>query len=93
MDVDTVTGPLRLNMLTMRNNLPRSFKIKVTQIKKGSPLEAPRNCFQYYRGVQGSIESFNYQTMKGNLPNIPGYMVGHHLHTHICHGMANSYTK
>jgi hypothetical protein len=66
----------------MRNDLPRSFKIKVTQIKKGNPLEAPKNCFQYYRGVQGSVESFNYQIMKGsNLPIIPGYMVGHHLQT------------
>ncbi|PNF20685.1 hypothetical protein B7P43_G03027, partial [Cryptotermes secundus] len=83
MDVDTVTGPLQLNMLTMRNNLPRSFKIKITQIKKGSPLEAPRNCFQYYRGVQGSIESFNYQAMKGsNLPIIPGYM--NNLNYAIC---------
>jgi hypothetical protein len=45
MDVDTITGPLLLNVLTMRNDLPQSFKIKVTQIKKGSPLEAPKNCF------------------------------------------------
>ena len=87
MDVDSITGPLRLNMLTMRGDIPRSFRIKVTQIKKGSPLEAPKNCLQYHTGVHGSIESFNYQMPQhSNLPATPGYMVSHNLHECKCHG-------
>ncbi|XP_069685946.1 uncharacterized protein [Periplaneta americana] len=83
MDVDSTSGPLRLNMLTNGNNLPRSFRIKITQIKKGSPLEAPRNCLQYHRGVRGTIESFNYQSVEANnLPVTPGYM--NNLNYAIC---------
>lgn len=86
-DVDSITGPLRLNMLTMRGDIPRSFRIKVTQIKKGSPLEAPKNCLQYHRGIHGSIESFNYHVPKrSNLLGRPGYMVSHNLHANNCHG-------
>jgi hypothetical protein len=86
MDVDRITGPLRLNMLTMRGDIPRSFRIKVTQIKKGSPLEAPKNCLQYHTGIHGSIESFNYQMPKrSNLPARPGYMVSHNLRANKCH--------
>jgi len=86
MDVDSITGPLRLIMLTMRGDIPRSFRIKVTQIKKGSPLEAPKNCLQYHRGIRGSIESFNYQMPKhSNLPATPSYMVGHNLHARKGH--------
>lgn len=70
----------------MQGDIPRSFRIKVTQIKKGSPLEAPKNCFQYHTGIRGSIESFNYQMPKrSNLPATPGYMVSHNLHASKCH--------
>jgi len=94
MDVDSITGPLRLNMLTMRGDIPRNFRIKVTQIKKGSPLEAPKNCLQYHRGIHGSIESFNYQMPKhSNLPATPGYMVSHNLHACKGHWHWNRITK
>ncbi|KAJ9595502.1 hypothetical protein L9F63_013324, partial [Diploptera punctata] len=82
-DMDNTNGPLRLNMLIMGGNLPRSFRIKITQIKKGSPLEAPKNCLQYYRGSQGTIESFNYQIpTDSTLPTRPGYM--NNLNYAIC---------
>jgi len=92
MDVDSITGPLRLNMLTMRGDIPRNFRIKVTQIKKGSPLEAPKNCLQYHRGIRGSIESFNYQMPQySNLPATPGYMVSHiYIHVNVM-DMAQNY--
>ena len=76
MDVDNANGPIRLNVLAMSGNLPRRFRIKLTQIKKDSPLEAPKNCLQYYRGPQGTIESFNYEIpTDSGLPIRPGYMV------------------
>ncbi|PSN52667.1 hypothetical protein C0J52_06027 [Blattella germanica] len=82
-DVDNTRGPIRLNVLAMGGNFPRMFRIKITQVKRGSPLEAPRNCLQYYRGAMGTIESFNYQmNADSNLPARPGYM--NNLNYAIC---------
>lgn len=62
-------GPYQLSVQTSSNSFPRRFKVKVTQILPGNKLESPKNCLQYYSGISGIIQSFNYEG------TIPGYMV------------------
>ncbi|XP_068210754.1 uncharacterized protein [Palaemon carinicauda] len=59
-DVDTVTGPIELNINTVGEGLTRSWEILVTQIPCSSPQRPPANCLQYYTGAQGTFSSFNY---------------------------------
>ncbi|XP_068085726.1 uncharacterized protein [Anabrus simplex] len=70
MDVDATTGPYRLSVLSMGGSFPRMFRIKVTQLRPGYAKTAPKNCLQYYTGVRGTIESFNYQGQAGYLNNL-----------------------
>ncbi|XP_066947495.1 uncharacterized protein [Macrobrachium rosenbergii] len=59
-DVDTVTGPIELNINTVGEGFTRNWEILVTQIPCSSPQRPPGNCLQYYTGPQGAFSSFNY---------------------------------
>ncbi|XP_071543595.1 uncharacterized protein [Panulirus ornatus] len=43
------------------NNLPRKWKIQVTQIPCDSTDRAPNGCLQYYTSITGTVSSFNFK--------------------------------
>ncbi|KAG1699829.1 hypothetical protein GQR58_005414 [Nymphon striatum] len=60
-DVSSSQGPIILSMTTAGSR-PRSWNIKITQIRCDDPSRAPDNCLQYFTGASGSIKSINYAT-------------------------------
>ncbi|XP_076056232.1 uncharacterized protein LOC143034170 [Oratosquilla oratoria] len=59
-DVDMVSGPLELNVITVGEGLQRRVDVLITQIPCNSAHRPLPNCLQYYTGAQGFFASFNY---------------------------------
>ncbi|CAG7717029.1 unnamed protein product [Allacma fusca] len=55
------SGGIQLSVMTTGEGT-RRWSIMITQYDTVNPNNAPSNCLQYYRGVMGSIQSFNYIT-------------------------------
>ncbi|XP_063218627.1 uncharacterized protein LOC134528890 [Bacillus rossius redtenbacheri] len=72
-DVDEKRGPFKLSVVSTGGMFPRTFRIRVTQLKKGPSL-APKHCLQYYTDTMGTIEMFNYNSMGNTLGVMPSYL-------------------
>ncbi|TRY80076.1 hypothetical protein TCAL_09320 [Tigriopus californicus] len=42
-------------------NAPRQWRILITQVPCNSPNKAPEGCTQYFTGIMGTVESYNFQ--------------------------------
>lgn len=68
MYVDTGVGqtnPVTLTFVTSGNSFPRSWKVRVSQIRCSTIYRAEEGCLQYFTGVSGQIKSFNYDPTTG----------------------------
>ncbi|XP_023224918.1 uncharacterized protein LOC111625893 [Centruroides sculpturatus] len=68
-DVDDSNTLVNLNTVTNGQG-PRRWSVKVCQIECNSPWKAPANCLQYYTGITGNFQSFNYDAQ--NAPTVSG---------------------
>ncbi|RZC43179.1 hypothetical protein BDFB_008651, partial [Asbolus verrucosus] len=78
-DVSTLSGPLRLSVLS-NNGERKRYKIRICQIAAG--CSNSNNCLQYYTGVTGMISSFNYDQAAMINRSEPGYF--NNLNYAIC---------
>ncbi|XP_023224919.1 uncharacterized protein LOC111625895 [Centruroides sculpturatus] len=70
-EVYSSSGPLTLTVVTSEHaGIDRKWKIKITTIRCESPWKAPANCLQYYTGITGNFQSFNYDAQ--NAPTVSG---------------------
>jgi len=53
----------------------RTWKIRVTQIECASQNRAPTDCLQYFTGVSGTFQSFNFQTATGMITSNLNYKI------------------
>lgn len=60
LNVDTVEGPLELQMITGITPYSRDWMIKVSMIACDSAHKTPHGCLQYFTGASGSFRSFNF---------------------------------
>ncbi|XP_020295651.1 deleted in malignant brain tumors 1 protein-like [Pseudomyrmex gracilis] len=68
MYVDTGVGqtnPVTLTFVTSGSSFPRSWKVRVSQIRCSTIYRAEEGCLQYFTGVSGQIKSFNYDPTTG----------------------------
>jgi len=59
-NVDTVEGPIELQMITGIASYMRDWRIKISMIPCAARYQAPVGCLQYYEGIKGHIRSFNF---------------------------------
>lgn len=59
------TNPITLTFVTSGNSFPRSWKVRVSQIRCSTIYRAEEGCLQYFTGVSGQIKSFNYDPTTG----------------------------
>ncbi|XP_018493740.1 uncharacterized protein LOC108863710 [Galendromus occidentalis] len=59
-NVDTVEGPLELQMITGIARYSRDWRIKVSMVPCDSPFKAPNGCLQFFTGGVGNFRSFNF---------------------------------
>lgn len=68
MYVDTGVGqtnPVTLTFVTSGNSFPRSWKVRISQIRCSTIYRAEEGCLQYFTGVSGQIKSYNYDPTTG----------------------------
>lgn len=59
------TNPVTLTFVTSGTSFPRSWKVRVSQIRCSTIYRAEEGCLQYFTGVSGQIKSFNYDPSTG----------------------------
>ncbi|KAG7209970.1 hypothetical protein KM043_011559 [Ampulex compressa] len=59
------TNPITLTFVTSGTSFPRSWKVRVSQIRCNTIYRAEEGCLQYFTGVSGQIKSFNYDPNTG----------------------------
>ncbi|RLU15494.1 hypothetical protein DMN91_012488 [Ooceraea biroi] len=59
------TNPVTLTFVTSGNSFPRSWKVRISQIRCSTIYRAEEGCLQYFTGVSGQIKSFNYDPTTG----------------------------
>lgn len=59
-NVDTVEGPIELQMITGIATYERDWRIKISMIACESQYKAPVGCLQYATGITGHLRSFNF---------------------------------
>ncbi|XP_018493741.1 uncharacterized protein LOC108863711 [Galendromus occidentalis] len=59
-NVDTVEGPVELQMITGITPYARDWLIKISMIACDSSYKAPVGCVQYLTGITGQLRSFNF---------------------------------
>ncbi|XP_025075050.1 uncharacterized protein LOC105430978 isoform X2 [Pogonomyrmex barbatus] len=59
------TNPVTLTFVTNGNSFPRSWKVRISQIRCSTIYRAEEGCLQYFTGVSGQIKSFNYDPTAG----------------------------
>ncbi|OQR72619.1 hypothetical protein BIW11_01270 [Tropilaelaps mercedesae] len=59
-NVDTVQGPVELQMITGIESYLRDWRIKISMISCVSQHRAPVGCLQYQTGISGHVRSFNF---------------------------------
>lgn len=59
-NVDTVQGPVELQMITGIEHYFRDWRIKTSLIPCSSQHRAPVGCLQYFTGIVGHVRSFNF---------------------------------
>lgn len=59
-NVDTVEGPIELQMITGIAAYARDWRIKISMIACDSHHKAPAGCLQYITGTTGHLQSFNF---------------------------------
>ncbi|XP_050299803.1 uncharacterized protein LOC126738482 [Anthonomus grandis grandis] len=70
-DVSQLEGPLKIMVLSTTGARKR-FKMKICQYSD-SCSTSQSNCLQYYTGVTGTIQSFNYDQAAMFNRSVPGY--------------------
>jgi len=58
-------NPVVLTVVTAGQSFSRTFSIKITQIECDSLAKAANGCLQYFTGVSGNLQSFNYNNAAG----------------------------
>ncbi|CAK9834419.1 hypothetical protein ANTRET_LOCUS10951 [Anthophora retusa] len=59
------TNPVTLTFVTSGHSFPRSWKVRVSQIRCDTIYRAEEGCLQYFTGISGQIKSFNYDSITG----------------------------
>ncbi|XP_032672195.1 uncharacterized protein LOC116844580 [Odontomachus brunneus] len=59
------TNPVTLTFVTSSSSFPRSWKVRISQIRCSTIYRAEEGCLQYFTGVSGQIKSFNYDPTTG----------------------------
>ncbi|KAI4496548.1 hypothetical protein M0804_000358 [Polistes exclamans] len=59
------TNPITLTFVTSGNSFPRSWKVRISQIRCSTIYRAEEGCLQYFTGVSGQIKSFNFDPTTG----------------------------
>ncbi|KOC68748.1 hypothetical protein WH47_06540 [Habropoda laboriosa] len=59
------TNPVTLTFVTSGHSFPRSWKVRVSQIRCNTIYRAEEGCLQYFTGISGEIKSFNYNSITG----------------------------
>lgn len=59
------TNPVTLTFVTSGNSFPRSWKVRISQIRCSTIYRAEEGCLQYFTGVSGQIKSYNYDPTTG----------------------------
>ncbi|XP_011149936.2 uncharacterized protein LOC105189507 isoform X2 [Harpegnathos saltator] len=59
------TNPVTLTFVTSGSSFPRSWKVRISQIRCSTIYRAEEGCLQYFTGVSGQIKSFNYDPTSG----------------------------
>ncbi|CAL7941194.1 unnamed protein product [Xylocopa violacea] len=59
------TNPVTLTFVTSGHSFPRSWKVRVSQIRCDTMYRAEEGCLQYFTGISGEIKSFNYDSVTG----------------------------
>ncbi|GLV46660.1 uncharacterized protein CBL_11497 [Carabus blaptoides fortunei] len=60
-----MTNPIILTAVTTGPGFPRSWKIRVSQIPCYTSYKAEDGCLQYFTGVSGQVQSYNYDPTTG----------------------------
>ena len=63
METGRQTTGHELKFTTVSTSTVAQWRIKVSQIECHSLAKAPNDCFQYFTGVAGEIQSLNYPTI------------------------------
>ncbi|XP_047358561.1 uncharacterized protein LOC124952550 isoform X1 [Vespa velutina] len=59
------TNPIALTFVTSGSSFPRSWKVRISQIRCNTIYRAEEGCLQYFTGVSGQIKSFNFDSSAG----------------------------
>lgn len=59
------TNPITLTFVTSGSSFPRSWKVRVSQIRCNTVYRAEEGCLQYFTGISGQMRSFNYDPTTG----------------------------
>ncbi|KAF7393039.1 hypothetical protein HZH66_008872 [Vespula vulgaris] len=59
------TNPIALTFVTSGSSFPRSWKVRISQIRCNTIYRAEEGCLQYFTGVSGQIKSFNFDASTG----------------------------
>ncbi|KAJ2951087.1 hypothetical protein O0L34_g5468 [Tuta absoluta] len=59
-EVGEVDGPITFSIQTVSSDR-RLFAVKISQLTASDELAAPSGCLQYFKGLQGYLESFNFR--------------------------------
>lgn len=66
--IDTGLGqsnPVVVTVITSGPTVPRTWRIRITQIPCTSISKAGQGCVQYHTGVYGRVKSYNFDTKTG----------------------------
>lgn len=74
-DVDPEGPNPKLLFAGLTDDFAREWDIMITQIECDSEDEVPKRCLQYFTGVTGTVESFNFNDGEGQQLNNQNYEV------------------
>merc|ERR1712032_950288 len=77
-------NPVVLTVVTAGASFSRTFSVKITQIECTSLAKAADGCLQYYTGVAGRVESFNYNNAAGLQLSDTDYSVCVRMERNFC---------
>ncbi|KAG7173894.1 uncharacterized protein LOC121859995 [Homarus americanus] len=78
-DVRADDGPFTVAVVNAQDNPMSSWEIEVEQLRCDSPDLAPSECSQYYTGLKGEVQSFNYDTTESSRLQQNDYRGSRHL--------------
>jgi len=77
-------NPVVLTVVTAGPSFSRTFSVKISQIECDSLAKAADGCLQYYTGVAGTVESFNYNNAAGLQLSDTDYSVCVRMERNFC---------